>query len=255
VNKLYNAGKLVLGKLQDFDSNAELPKESQEAFDKWILQRSIETAEEMAKAFENYEFLQARRLFEDFFWSEFCDNYLEIAKGRLSIDSGDKERAAERISAQHAAYQTFLNILKMASPFVSHITEEMYHAEVAKKGDAEGARESIDSKSDKGYFYRSEGGKSIHNAKWPSATTKPAGAEIMDGAKLALFVISEGRKVKTVKKIRFGASVSLMEIKCPKAQHGLLKPFLEDIAFAMRAEKIAVADSEKTKVSVEGKSM
>jgi len=252
VTKLYNAGKLVLGKLQDFDPNAELPEERCEAFDRWILRRSLETAEGMAKAFEDYEFLQARRLFEDFFWSEFCDNYLEIAKGRLSIDLGDKERTSERLSAQHVAYQTFLNILKMASPFVPHITEEMYHAEVVKKGDAESARESMDSKSDKGYFYRNVGGKSIHNAKWPSAAAEPASAEIMDGAKLALFIISEGRKVKTAKKIRFGASVSLMEIKCPKAQHGLLNPFLEDIAFAMRAEKIAVADSEETEVSIEG---
>ena len=139
----------------------------------------------------------------------------------------------------------------MASPFVPHITEEMYHAEMVRRGDAESVRESIDSKSDKGYFCRSEGGESIHNAKWPSATAEPAGAEIMDGAKLALFIISEGRKVKTVKKIRFGASVSLMEIKCPKAQHDLLNPFLEDIAFAMRAERIAVADSEETEVSIE----
>lgn len=251
VTKLYNAGKLVLGKLQDFDLNAGSSGECHEAFDRWILQRSLETAEGMAKAFENYEFLQARRIFEDFFWSEFCDNYLEIAKGRLSIDPGDKERVAERLSAQRTAYQTFLNILKMASPFVPHITEEMYHAEMRSMGDAEVARESFDSKSDQGYFYRSEGGKSIHNAKWPSVTAEPAGTEIMDGAKIALLIVSEIRKIKTVKKIRFGASVSLMEIKCPKAQHGLLNPFLEDIATAMRAEKIAVADSEQIEVSIE----
>ncbi len=251
VTKLYNAGKLVLGKLQDFDPNAELPEEGENAFDKWILQRSTNTAEEMAKAFENYEFLHARRLFEDFFWSEFCDNYLEIAKGRLSIDPGDKERATERLSAQYATYQSFLNILKMASPFVPHITEEMYHAEVAKRGYVEGARESIDSESDMGYFYGREGDKSINNAMWPSAAIEPADPEIMDGSNLALFIISEGRKVKTAKKIRFGATVSLMGIKCPKIQHSLLNPFLEDIAFVMRAEKIAVADSEQVEVSIE----
>ena len=131
-----------------------------------------------------------------------------------------------------------------------HITEEMYHAEVTKGG-AESTRESTDSRSDKGCFYRNEGGKSIHNAKWPSVETGPVNAELMDGAKLALLLISEARKVKTVKKIRFGASVSLLEIKCPKDKHGLLKPFLKDIAYAMRAEKIAVADSKETEVSIE----
>ena len=251
VTKIYNAGKLVLGKLQDFDPGVEIPEESLEAFDKWILQRSVETAEGMAKAFNNYEYSQARRLFEDFFWSEFCDNYLEIAKGRLSINSDDKERIAEKISAQCATYQSFLNILKMASPFVPHITEEIYHAEVVKKGDAEDARDSINSQSGQGYFYRNEGTKSVHSTKWPSAIAERFGGDIMEGAKLALFLISEARKVKTIKKIWFGASVSRLEIKCPKEKHDLLKPFLEDIAYVIRAKETIVIDGKEVEVSIE----
>ncbi len=251
VTKIYNAGRLVLGKLQDFNPGVEVPEESLEAFDKWILQRSLETAEGMAKAFNNYEYSQARRLFEDFFWSEFCDNYLEIAKGRLSIGPDDKERMAEKISAQYAAYQSFLNILKMASPFVPHITEEMYHAEVVKKDDAENVRDSIDSKSGQGYLYRNERTKSVHSTKWPLAIAERFSSDIMEGAKLAVLLISEARKVKTIKKIRFGASVSQLKIKCPKEKHDLLEPFLEDIAYVMRAKETAVIDSNEIGVSVE----
>ena len=250
VTKIYNAGKLVLSKIQDFDPNLELPKENLEAFDKWILQRSFETAEEMARALERYEYSKARQLFEDFFWSEFCDNYLEIAKGRLYIAPEDKEKANQRLSAQYAAYHSFLNILKMASPFVPHITEEMYHAEVVKKSDGEKATESVVSECDRGYFYRHEGIKSIHNTKWPFAKKEFATGDIMEGARLALLLIAKGRKEKTNKKIRLGESVSLLEIKCPKEKHDILKSFLEDIACVMRTKEVTLVDSKEIEVSI-----
>ncbi len=35
------------------------------------------------KANDNYEFGDAKQAAEDFFWADFCDNYLELSKGRL----------------------------------------------------------------------------------------------------------------------------------------------------------------------------
>lgn len=251
VTKIYNAGKLVLSKLQDFDPSVQVPEENLEAFDKWILQRSFETAGRMVEAFGKYEYSEARRLFEDFFWREFCDNYLEIAKGRLSMGPDDKGRQNKKLSAQHAAYHSFLNILKMISPFVPHITEEMYHAEIVRKGEGEGVRESTDSKSGSGYFFRHEGTKSIHNTRWPAAITEALGTEIIEEAKLALLIISEARKIKTTKKIRFGAPVSSLKIKCPQDKHDVLKPFLEDIGYVMRAKETIVTDSKEIEISIE----
>ena len=250
VTKIYNAGKLVLSKLQDFNPSIQVPEENLESFDKWILQRSLVTAEKMAEAFRKYDYSEARRLFEDFFWREFCDNYLEIAKGRLSIAPDDKEGQGKKISAQHAAYYSFLNVLKMASPFIPHITEEMYHAEIVKKGEGENVHESLDSKSESGYFFKHEGTKSIHNTKWPTGITKVLETEIMDGAEIALLIIAEVRKIKTIKRIRFGVPVSLLEIKCPRDKHDLLKPFLEDIGYVMRAKETIVTDNKEIEVSI-----
>lgn len=250
VTKIYNAGRLVLSKLQNFDPSVQVSEENLESFDKWILQRSFETAEKMAEAFRRYEYSEARRLFEDFFWREFCDNYLEIAKGRLSIDPDDKKRQNKKLSAQHASYHSFLNVLKMASPFTPHITEEMYHAEIVRRGEGESVRESIDSKSGSGYFFKYEGTRSIHNTRWPTGITEALGTEMMEGAKIALLIISEARKIKTIKKIRFGAPVSLLEIKCPQDKQDLLKPFLEDIGYVMRAKEIIVTDSKEVGVSI-----
>jgi len=251
VTKIYNAGRLVLSKLQDFDPSIQVAEENLEPFDKWILHRSLETAEKMAEAFKKYNYSKARQLFEDFFWREFCDNYLEVAKGRLSISPDNKEKQGKKISAQHAAYHSFLNVLKMASPFTPHITEEMYHAEIIKKGKkGENIHESIDSKSESGYFFKHERVKSIHNTKWPTSITKTLDTKIMDGAEMALIVISKARKTKTIKKIRFGAPISLLEIKCPQNKQSLLKPFLEDIGYAMRAKKIIMSDNKEIEVSI-----
>ena len=251
VTKIYNAGKLVLSKLQDFDPKVKFLKNNLEAFDQWIIQRSLETAQKMSESFNRYEFLHARQIFEGFFWSEFCDNYLEIAKGRLSIVSNNEKELNKKRSAQFAAYQSFLNILKVASPFIPHITEEMYHAEIVKKGRGEDIRESLESKSEQGYFYRNGKVKSIHNTKWPSGNKEYFDSEIMKGAELAISFISEVRKFKTKNNIGLGAKLALLKIKCPKEKQKILKPFLEDIAFVARAKKINQAINKE--IGIEAK--
>jgi len=186
VIKIYNATKLLLNKLEDFDPEIEISKDDLEAFDKWIVQKSFETAEKMTRGFEKYEFSEARRAFEDFFWSDFCDNYLEIAKERLSIDPDDEETINEKKSAQYAAYHSLLNVLKMAAPFIPHITEDMYHAEVGEK--EKGAFGPIKAKKDGGYFYKNERVKSIHNSDWPFDTKKYFEESMMENAESALFL-------------------------------------------------------------------
>lgn len=251
VTKIYNAGKLVLSKLESFNPKVKFSKDNLEMFDQWIIQRSLETAQKMSEFFNNYEFSRARKVFEDFFWSEFCDNYLEIVKGRLSISSDDKEKTAEKKSAQFAVYQSFLNILKMASPFIPHITEEIYHTEIIKRGKKENKREFIESKGNLGYFYKNEKVRSIHNTKWPFDPREYLNNEVEGGIKFALFIISKTRKIRTDKKIRLGEKISFLKIKCPKDKYNTLKPLLKDIAYVTRAEKIIVKKGEETEVEIE----
>ena len=247
-NKLYNAGKLVLSKLDDFDPKVEVKNEDLEAIDRWILDRSTETADRMAEAFADYEFAQARQIFEDFFWSDFCDNYLEIVKKRLAIESdGDKSK----LSAQFASYNCFLNVIKMASPFVPHITEEMFHAQITKVGTGEDIRLSVKSESDSGYFSTNEGAKSVHNTKWPSSDVEYSDGQNNEAAKLALTVIAEIRKYKTDKKIKFNTPVLVLKIICSQEQKDKLQGFAEDLASVSKAERCEIIATEGTGPVVE----
>ena len=59
-------------------------------------------------------------MIEDFFWHEFCDNYLEIVKKRIYNEKGNK-----KLSAQYTLYNSLLAILKIVSPITHFITEEI----------------------------------------------------------------------------------------------------------------------------------
>jgi valyl-tRNA synthetase len=72
---------------------------------------------------------------EDFFWNDFCDNYLEIVKVRAYGDIPDKtltqpspkgEDCDDNSSAQSTISICLQTILKLFAPFIPHVTEKIY---------------------------------------------------------------------------------------------------------------------------------
>jgi valyl-tRNA synthetase len=91
--------------------------------DRWILSRFNRVAQQMNEALETYRFHEAAHVVYHFFWGEYCDWYLELIKPRLAAD--DREQA-------RTAYANLISIfegaLRMLSPFMPFITEELWHA-------------------------------------------------------------------------------------------------------------------------------
>src|SRR5262249_35036300 len=81
-NKIWNAARFILMNLDGYKPNTiklyELPIE-----DRWILSRLATTAAAVTEQLEGYKFSEAARTIYDFTWSEFCDWYVEMSKGRL----------------------------------------------------------------------------------------------------------------------------------------------------------------------------
>ena len=257
ITKLYNAGKLVLGNLDGFKLNFD--KEKLEPLDKWIILKSQVTASEMADAFDDYEFSKARQIFEDFFWREYCDNYLEIIKGRVRSTSADDE--TKRRSAQYALYQSFLNILKMSSPFVPHITEEMYHGSFIDQTDSsgnQGPNKTFITKEDSGIFLQHENFKSIHLTEWPAVwqELQSDSNTILDSCNHVLEIVSEVRKYKTQNKIKMSTPVNI-KIACDANLWEQLSGYIEDLKNITKAESIVFEqinkgeDVEQNKLKVE----
>ena len=91
--------------------------------DRWILSRFNRVAQEIGKALETYRFHEAAHVVYHFFWGEFCDWYIELMKPRLN--AADRERA--RVAFGNVV-SVFEGALRLLSPFMPFITEELWHA-------------------------------------------------------------------------------------------------------------------------------
>ena len=93
---------------------------------RWIVAEFHKAAAEVNTSLANYRYDDAANTIYQFFWGSFCDWYLEIVKIRLDFsDTADK-------AATKAALTTFVQVfeasLRLLSPFMPFLTEEVWHA-------------------------------------------------------------------------------------------------------------------------------
>ena len=117
-NKVWNASRFVL---MNLDGEETLDSKALTLPDQWILTRYNEAVRQITKNLDEAEFGLAAQKIYDFTWSEFCDWYIELAKGGLLGD--DMARKA----AVRAVLQTVLSgLLRLLHPFMPFLTEEVY---------------------------------------------------------------------------------------------------------------------------------
>jgi valyl-tRNA synthetase len=93
---------------------------------RWILTRLSETAAETNRALGVYRFDEAASAVYQFFWGDLCDWYLEIVKLRLNFTAGEDNTLA--VASLEAFIGVFEASLRLLSPFMPFITEEIWHA-------------------------------------------------------------------------------------------------------------------------------
>jgi valyl-tRNA synthetase len=130
VNKIWNASKfasLHLEKLKETPKDAVTQVKDGTIFvaaDLWILTRLNKTIEKATKELLEFEYCTAREAIEDFFWNDFCDNYLEIVKVRSYNEQGNDNKG--QLSALSTIYHCLEGLLRLFAPYLPHITEEIY---------------------------------------------------------------------------------------------------------------------------------
>jgi valyl-tRNA synthetase len=136
VTKLLNASNFVFMNLKDYKPKATDLLET----DRIFLSKLNNLISASTKNFDNYEYNRVKSDLDNFFWKIFCDNYLEIVKGRI-YNGNEKEKA----SACFALYHILLSLLKMFSPITPFIAEEIYQE----------------------HFKKNDKFRSIHISPWP----------------------------------------------------------------------------------------
>src|SRR5207237_9405097 len=81
-NKLWNACRFR--QMQDGEVQEEIERTLLTQDDKWILLKLDQAIREITTAFAEYKFNEATQTLYRFFWSEYCDWYVEDSKAVLS---------------------------------------------------------------------------------------------------------------------------------------------------------------------------
>lgn len=141
--KLWNGCRFR--QMQGGGFEGEIRPELLTASDKWILLRLDNAIRNLDAAYEEYNFVEITNALYSFFWTEYCDWYLESAKAAFYGDD-------EAIKTNTLAVMDFIlsHILRIFHPFLPFITEELWHG-MGFKND----------------LPESQGGKTIMLSHWP----------------------------------------------------------------------------------------
>lgn len=221
LNKLFNAAKFTIMQLNDFNNQTV---SALTPIDKWILERLKETTDRASDLLNRYEIGEARHEIDNFFWKDFCDNYLEIVKDRLY--KPEKHGAENRLSAQYALYHSFLGILKLYAIYVPHITEEIYQ----------------------NYFIKFEKIKSVHLLVW--AQNSNPDKRILDVGEAAVKIAAEARKFKSEKNLSLKEPLDKILVRSPMYISDMLKLNLKDLIACTGANEFEFIEDDAFSISV-----
>jgi valyl-tRNA synthetase len=190
LTKVWNAAKFV-----ESTGKADEPEELT-TIDKWITGRLNTTIKECTQAMDNYEFHSLIGKIQDFFWHDFCDNYLEYVKHRVYTEDPTKQAALYTLN------KILLDTIKMLAPITPHISEEIYNELYGKE--------------------------SIHKENWPTD-----GDEYKDEVEtMAPFneIVSQLRQYKARNKLAQNAELEKVRISVPSPLGDELENELKSIS-------------------------
>ena len=218
VNKLWNATKFAAIQLESLDKTPAATSEADsmnitETLDRWILTRLGRAFTAATKAFEEYEYANARAALEDFFWNDFCDNYLEMVKARAYDAEGTNPSG--KLSAQLTIHHCLDGILRGFAPFLPHITEELWaHIFPAKFAAA----------------------RSLHaSGTWPKAADYFTDEAAEQSGIAAVELLGVIRKAKSERAVSIKFPIALAELSASAGAEidwNLLAPIAEDVRSA-----------------------
>ncbi len=154
-NKLWNACRFR--QMHGGQVQGEIDRLLLTTDDKWVLLKLDQAIREITYAFAEYRFNEATQTLYRFFWSEYCDWYVEASKAVLGGGGGrgsdaHVSAAQEKNCANAMAVIDFVlsHTLRLFHPFLPFITEELWQCMGYQKDMPE-----------------NQGGKTIMFAPWP----------------------------------------------------------------------------------------
>ncbi|MDQ1467532.1 MAG: valyl-tRNA synthetase, partial [Actinomycetota bacterium] len=217
--KILNVSKFVLstcGAAPEGDKDLDDPAHLSENLDWSLLIALDELVLEATSSFEQYDYARALERIERFFWG-FCDDYVELVKGRAYGGAGD----AGARSAAFALRSALSTLLRLFAPFLPYVTEEAWS-------------------------WWHDG--SIHRANWPVGAVGERRPASDTGISLALVyevaatVLSEVRKEKSSQKRSLATPVVRAVVSDTRARLAALEAARADVREAGKIRELVTAE-------------
>lgn len=117
LGKVWNASRYVLMQLEG-KKVKKIEDVKLNLADKWILTELNSLIESVDKKFEKYDIGMAESELSDFFWTKFCDWYIELSKTDMQGENSESTVATLNY--------VLTALLKLLHPFIPFITEKIY---------------------------------------------------------------------------------------------------------------------------------
>lgn len=117
LNKVWNASKYVLMQLEGNEVK-DISEVKLNLADKWIITQTNRLIDSVNRKFDKYDIGMAESELGDFFWTKFCDYYIELSKTDMAGDNAEASRATLNY--------VLTILLKLLHPFIPFITEKIY---------------------------------------------------------------------------------------------------------------------------------
>jgi valyl-tRNA synthetase len=124
VNKIWNASRFAMMHI-DFGlkNAAPIERDNLRTVERWILSRLNSATAEVNRQLSAFRFDEAAGALYKFFWHEFCDWYIEMAKPVLLGRHGSD---ADRKLAKRVLLEVLDRSLRLLHPFMPFVTEEIW---------------------------------------------------------------------------------------------------------------------------------
>ena len=219
VNKIFNASKFVL-------SLSAEGEEITNDLDKSILFQLKKTCDIAPKAYEVFECSIALQEIEKFFWNSFTDNYIEIVKLRArNIDN-----KTDQSSAVLTLRKTLNIILRMFSPFLPTITDEIWSWVFAEETDV----------------------KSVHLYHWPESKEieKYIDVQTNEIFLIACDIIGLVRKAKSEKGLSLNSPLEELIIISNPSDQKKIRVFIDDLKNSSGAKIISFQNEDNKDINI-----
>jgi len=216
-----NASRLILMNInldeRHIDLSQDIDIEKVDLYTKWIISKFNSTLKNVDSAIEQYRFSEAENLIYDFFWGNFCDWYLEIIK-----NSFNKEEISK------VAFALLENSLRMMSPFIPFVTEEVWEHLNIDEGP-------------------------LSTQKWPIVNKKLINKKCEEQMQILINVVTTIRNLKAEWNIKTTQKIDCLFVSKNDEQLNILKENEDTLKLLLKADEILFEEKQSiTKNSATG---